>query len=261
MIQLKSKALTSELILLRDSCEIKERKEYFVIRSLRNPYFHWGNFLIFNQAPKENDLPKWEEYFCEEFPEFIHQHRAFTWIKGEDFPNFTIREYHLEKMACLTTKDIQQVQQIHPDITIRRIQSEEEWIELEKKQTERIDLKEHDTSFLKFNKQKFKDYKAMIDKHFGDWFVADLEGKWVADLGLFYGEGMARYQNVTTYPGFEGRGIAHALVYGSAKYALKNYPIEELVIVADENSRAQKIYQNLGFQMVERRTNLYRSHC
>lgn len=261
MVQLISKALQSELVVLRHSCEIIEKKEYFVIRSFRNPYFHWGNFLIFKQAPKENDLSKWEEYFCAEFPEFIHQHRAFTWIKGEERRNFKIPDYLLEKTVCLTAKDVQHVNQINPDITLRRIQVEQEWLELEKKQAERMTPEERDPSFLNFNRQRFQDYKAMVDKHLGDWFIADLGGKWVGDLGLFYGDGMACYQNVTTYPGFEGRGIAHALIYGSAKYALKNYPIKELVIVADEDSRAQKIYQNLGFQLIERRTNLYRSHC
>ncbi len=252
-------ALRSELVVLSHSCEIKEKVDYFVIRSLQNPNFHWANFLIFKQSANENDLPKWEEHFCAEFPEFVHQHRAFTWIKGEDVPNFKIGEYLLEKTVCLTAKDVQQVQQIHPAITLRRIQLEQEWLELEKKQTERVSPEELSPSFLNFNKQRFRDYKAMVDNNLGDWFIADLGGEWVGDLGLFHGEGMGCYQNVTTYPGFEGRGIAHALVYGSAKYALKNYPIEELVIVAEENSRAQKIYQNLGFKVVENRTNLYRS--
>lgn len=69
--------------MLRDSSQIIEKAGYLVTRSLRNPDFQWGNFLIFKQAPSENDIPTWEEHFCREFPEFIHQHRAFTWIKGE----------------------------------------------------------------------------------------------------------------------------------------------------------------------------------
>lgn len=261
LLQFTSKTLQSELAVLRHSCEIKEKTEYFVVRSLRNPHFHWGNFLIFKQAPQKNDLPKWEEYFCLEFPEFIHQHRAFTWIHGEELPaDCKITEYLIEKTVCLTTKDVQPVKQIHPDITIRKVQTEQEWLELEQKQAERIKPEDRDPSFLSFNKQKFKDYKAIVDKDLGDWFIADLGGEWVGDLGLFHSEGMACYQNVTTYPGFEGLGIAHALVYGSAQYAIAHYPVKELVIVAEENSRAQKIYQNLGFQVVERRTNLYRSY-
>ncbi|MCC5832897.1 MAG: GNAT family N-acetyltransferase [Chlamydiales bacterium] len=259
MIRLKSKALQSELVVLRESCEIKEKNQYIVIRSLRNPYFHWGNFLIFNRAPKKNDLPKWEEYFCAEFPQFIHQHRAFTWIKGDDFPNFAIFGYEIERLACLRAQDLRHAGQINSNIIIRRIHADEDWLALEKKQAVRLHSEEDDPGVLNFKKQRLKDYKLLVDKGLGDWFIADLEGRWVGDLGIFYGENMARFQKVTTYPGFEGQGIAHALVYGSAKYAVENYPVEELVIVTVENSRAQKIYQNLGFKLIEKRTNLHRS--
>lgn len=160
-------------------------------------------------------------------------------------------------MVCLKAKEVKPVQKINPDITLRRIQAENEWSELERKQLERISLEDRDPTFLNFNKHRFIDYKSMVDNSHGDWFLAELEGQWVGDLGLFHGERVACYQNVTTYPGFEGQGIAHALVYGSAKYALKHYPINELVIIADESSRAQRIYQNLGFQLIERKTNLY----
>jgi len=261
MIQLKSKALQSDLIILRNSCKITEEEEYIAVHSLQNSYFHWGNFLIFHQAPKETDISRWEEYFCHEFPECIHQHRAFTWVQGADLPDFKVDGYSIENMVCLTAKKVQPADQIHPDITFRRIQSDKDWLELEQKQIGLYNPKDLTTSLLVFNKQRLKEYRAMVEDNLGDWFIADLEGNWVADLGLFYGEEMARYQNVTTYPGFEGRGIAHALVYASAKYAFKNYPIKELIIVAEKNSRAQKIYQNLGFKISEKRANLYRSLC
>ena len=258
MIRLTSKALQSEFVVLRDSCEIK-RKSTLSYALFGTLIFTGGIFSFLIKLLKKMIFPSGKSIFVRSFLNLFTSIGLLLGLKEKCFLISKSVNITREKMVCLTAKDIQQVKQIHPDIILRRIQSEEEWLELEKKQAERVNPEERDPSFLNFNKQRFKDYKAMVDKHLGDWFIADLEGKWVGDLGLFYGEGLACYQNVTTYPGFEGRGIAHALVHASAKYALKNYPIEELVIVADENSRAEKIYQNLGFQLIERRANLYRN--
>lgn len=70
-------------------------------------------------------------------------------------------------MVCLTTKNVQRVKQIHPHITLRRIESEEKWLVLEKKLLVRMRREECDPTFLNFNKQRVKAYKAMVDNHLG----------------------------------------------------------------------------------------------
>lgn len=93
----------------------------------------------------------------------------------------------------------------------------------------------------------------------GDCFIAQLDGQSVGHLMLFHGEKMACFQDVVTYPEFRGKGICHALVYRAALYARQYYDIDKLIIIAEKDSRAQKIYQNLGFGVLEEIARLYKS--
>jgi predicted GNAT family acetyltransferase len=69
----------------------------------------------------------------------------------------------------------------------------------------------------------------------------------VADLGIYREGALGRFQSVETHPDFQRRGICGTLVYESARYALKKMGLTELVMVADENYHAAKIYESVGF--------------
>jgi len=73
----------------------------------------------------------------------------------------------------------------------------------------------------------------------------------IADLGIFCNAELGRYQSVQTHPEFRRRGIAGALVYNAAFYALDRFNLETLVIVAEKDSPAMRLYQSIGFQFTE----------
>jgi hypothetical protein len=50
--------------------------------------------------------------------------------------------------------------------------------------------------------------------------------------------------------------MAGALVYESARYAFEHYHLEQLVIVADLDSPAARLYQSIGFDPVEYQVGL-----
>ena len=87
----------------------------------------------------------------------------------------------------------------------------------------------------------------MLDGH-GQWFGAFLDGLLVSSLGVFAtSQGLARYQDVQTHPGFRGLGLCGTLVHRAGTYALDQLGVETLVMVADPDYSAIRIYRAAGF--------------
>ena len=67
----------TDLIFPRFDAEVIERDEYVVVRTPQNPSFHWGNFVLFNRAPREGDFACWHEIFARELRSVRPAHLAF----------------------------------------------------------------------------------------------------------------------------------------------------------------------------------------
>ena len=102
-------------------------------------------------------------------------------------------------------------------------------------------------------------YREMVSRRLGAWLGAFSGERLVGDLGIFCIEELARYQSVQTHPDFRKRGIAGALVYNTAIYALENFKIATLVIVADVDSPAERLYKSIGFQFAEYQLGISKS--
>jgi len=81
----------------------------------------------------------------------------------------------------------------------------------------------------------------------------------VGDLGIFCDRELGRYQSVQTHPDFRKRGIAGNLVYQAGVYAYENHDVERLVIVAEADSPAQRLYHSIGFQFTEYQMGIWKA--
>lgn len=70
------------------------------------------------------------------------------------------------------------------------------------------------------------------------------------------GGGLARYQSVETHPEFRGRGLAGTLVHRVAAYGFDEMNARTLVMVADPEYLAIRIYRSVGFNDTETQTLL-----
>jgi predicted GNAT family acetyltransferase len=70
-------------------------------------------------------------------------------------------------------------------------------------------------------------------------------------LGIFFEENVARYQTVGTHPNYRRRGICGSLVYQTALHTLEKYGVDTLVMLADPDYHAARIYESVGFQPEE----------
>ena len=71
-------------------------------------------------------------------------------------------------------------------------------------------------------------------------------------MGLFVEDGIGRFQSVKTHPGYRRRGICGTMVYAIARRGLETMGAETLVMIADAEYHAAKIYQSVGLRPTER---------
>jgi len=94
-------------------------------------------------------------------------------------------------------------------------------------------------------------YRQMSEQGDGAWFGAFFGDRVVGDLGVFVRNGLGRFQSVGTHPDFRRQGICSTLVYQAALYAFSNFDAKILVIAADQNDYAYRIYESIGFSLTE----------
>jgi ribosomal protein S18 acetylase RimI-like enzyme len=86
----------------------------------------------------------------------------------------------------------------------------------------------------------------------GAWFGAFVDGRLLSGMGLFRAsEGLARFQNVETRPEARGRGLAGTLVHHVSRYGFDELGARTLVMVADPDYLAIRIYRSVGFAETE----------
>jgi predicted GNAT family acetyltransferase len=114
-----------------------------------------------------------------------------------------------------------------------------------------------DEDYLAFATQRALDDRALCDAGHGAWWGAFVDGRLASVMGLVdAGYGLARYQSVETHPEFRGRGLAGTLVHRVAAYGFDEMGARTLVMVADPDYLAIRIYRSVGFDGTETQSQL-----
>lgn len=230
--------------------EVVDRGDYLCIRTPENPTFYWGNYLLFSAPPKAGDLAHWEAQFQADIEAKHPQscHRAFGWLgpKGET-AQFIDAGYALSEAVALACQQPQLPPHANRLVEVRPIASEADWADAIALQVLCRDALHTEADYYLFKLAQFASYRRMVEAGIGYRYGAWLEGRLVAELGIFHGEGgIARYQNVCTHPAWRRQGIAGRLVYQAGKHALATFDARKLVIVAEEEG-PQRLYRSIGF--------------
>lgn len=250
LIKLKSLALITDLIFVKENGEVLERENYLVVKTHSNPNFFWGNFLIFKNAPAQGDLNIWINLFKKEFTDTKIYHQAFAWdeeVFGE-IAQFEKAGFKFEKSVVLTAKknQIKFPVKNNSRVEICPLKDISDWNSVIEMQTAT------NPEYKSFYEKQAISYKKMTDKKLGIWFGAYLNGKIVASLGLFTDGHLGRFQIVSTHPEYQRQGICGTLVYKVSQYAFQKMNIDKLVMVADEDYHAAKVYESVGFVPTEK---------
>ena len=111
--------------------------------------------------------------------------------------------------------------------------------------------------YLPFATAKAVTERAVVEEGHGAWWGAFVDGRLTTTMGLVRaGDGLARFQSVETHPDFRGRGLAGTLVHRVSGYGFDELGARTLVMVADPDYLAVRIYRSVGFADTEVQTQL-----
>jgi len=258
-VELKSLGFKSEQIFTDFDGLVEDRGSYQVVRTLTNPNFFWGNLLIFDRAPKRGDFKSWVATFKKEFPDPRVYHVTCAWDVPDigDVSEFLEQGYEFQPQAVLSATSVRKPSKFSEDLLVRPIRGDREWAEMVVLQTASAHDNMPRDQWQKFYAAQAIRYRRMTELGHGDWYGGFFEGRLVCGLGLFSGKSLGRFQIVCTHPDFQRRGFAGTLVYHAAQRALCELGVLELVMCADPDYHAIRIYEDVGFVRRETEYGVY----
>ena len=260
----------SELIFPRFDAEVVVRPDYLLIRTPQNPTFWWGNFLLFDCAPREGDAAVWMTAFEREIAQ--HQPESRHIAFGVDAPgpiempaDFAALGLTPFQGAVLTLTPGQlrpPRKAIGETWRIRPLRLPDEGVQAAKLQVA-ADVDGHEPGgYLLFRERQMLRYGSFERAGLGHWFGVfappgtvgndSREELLVADCGLFrdgFGpDALGRFQFVSTHPAWRRRGLCSALIHAVCRHGFEVMDLSSLVIIADPGYVAIHLYEALGFQ-------------
>ncbi|MFG2196063.1 GNAT family N-acetyltransferase [Streptomyces sp. NPDC048639] len=262
-VKVKSLGFRTDLMLREMAgALIADHASHVVVRTPANPGFWWGNFVLFNAPPRKGDASRWSAVFSGEFPDAAHLALGVDGTDGDAGDETELAELGVttEVSSVLTATRLMPPARPRTDITMRPLTSDDDWA-----QALELRLACHDDGPLTADYRRFVEEKVTEDRMLcaaghGTWFGAFVDGGLRSGAGLFSdGSGLARFQSVETHPGYRRQGLASSLVHHIGHWGLHTLGARTLVIVADLDYHAIRIYRALGFADAERQVQLHRS--
>ncbi len=245
----------TDLALLRlGGTEVQDRGDHLVVRTPHNPAFWWGNFLLLREPPRSEEAGRWLDAFDQTFPDAKHVALGFDGVDGtvDDAAAFTASGLKVEIGTVMTARSVHAPAHPNNQAAYRPLDSDEDW-------SQQVELRvackddEHDASaYRAFAAAKAETMRQLTSAGHGRWFGAFLDGQLASSMGLFRARtGLARFQSVETHPDARRKGLAGTLVHVVSEYGFARLGAHTLVMVADPEYAAIRIYRSVGFAGTE----------
>lgn len=251
-MELKALGFKSEFIFTSFDGVVEDCGHYLVIRTPTNPNFFWGNLLIFDHPPVAGDYEKWVELFKKEFTDPRIYHITLAWDSGVEIGSqvekFLEAGYKLETNGVMSATSVVKPPRFSEELEVRPLASNKEWEDMIQVQIDSAHEYLSKVEWESFYRKQSIRYQKMVEAKMGEWFGGFIDGKLVASLGIFYKDGLGRFQIVSTHPDYRRKGYCGTLVYKTALYAFENFGVKDLVMCADPDYFAINIYESCGFQ-------------
>ncbi|MFN0248298.1 MAG: GNAT family N-acetyltransferase [Kofleriaceae bacterium] len=251
MRQWRSVGLSTDLELAVTRGPVIDRDDYSVITTPDDPSYYTGNQLVLPAAPQVGEVAYWTRKFATELGhDSAIRHVALRWdgiagdvgARGElEKAGFTIDTSVVmtaprEIAAPSTTYEIRPlaVREMHATGELAYAVGDR-----------------HDEVMRAFHARRAAWQQTLVGTGRAMWWGAFDRDVLVGSLGLValrIGT-LARYQDVQTAASHRQRGIASAMLVAAAKALLPS--ITKLVIVAEPESAAQRVYARAGFTVIE----------
>ena len=250
-MDVRSLGFRTDLALLRHGgSRIDDRGDHLVVRTPANPHFHWGNFLLLADPPEPGSADRWVRTSREEFPESRHVAIGVDGREGTQEDLAPLREagFTTETSAVMTATSVHAPPRPHTEAELRPLVSDHDWAQ----QVALSMAGENEHYSLEFATARERANRAHTEAGRGFWFGAFLDGRLVSSMGIVTASpGLARFQSVKTLEEFRGRGLAGTLVEVTARAGFDRLGADTLVMVADPDYLAIRVYRSVGFSVTE----------
>jgi ribosomal protein S18 acetylase RimI-like enzyme len=249
-VEIKSLGYRTDLLLLELSGSVfHDAGEYVVVRTPDNPGFWWGNFLLYREPFGPGDTKARLETFHQEFPAAKHVALGIDSVDGEIGAEDELMAagFDAERNVVMTASEVLAPRRPNEESTYRMLSSDDDWAQLLQQSLATAPMVV-DEGYEEFTRRKLVAKRALVEAGHGKWFGAFDGDRLQSSLGLMFdGKGLARFQNVQTSPADRDRGLASTLVHRASTYGLTEGGARTLVMVADPEYLAIRLYRALGF--------------
>lgn len=251
-MKINSLALQTDLMFFRHDAKVIEKEGYLMVITPDNLNFHWGNLLIYPKGPTKEDYITWISDFKRNFKKYNLKHTTFTWDNVDqpnlDYSLFLEAGFKLNETIGLVAEKID-IQHRNTLTQINIAETDKEWQLIKDFQLlfneENYEVKE----YTEFIDKRFNQYRRISEFGLGYWYYATIDGEIVSDLGLFYENGIARFQSIKTHPNYRRQGVAQTLMHAAS---INSSNIRYFVIEADDEGPAINMYKSIGFLVREK---------
>lgn len=233
--------------------QVTDRDDHLVVRTPDNPTFWWGNFLLLDRVPQPGEHEQWVDRFAATFPDA--RHLAFgvdgTVGRAADLAGFADMGLSVDASTVMTATSVHRPPRPNDEAEYRRLTSDDDWAQCLRLRII-ANATDDDPGYQTFEARRVATDRATSTAGRGAWFGAFLDGRLVSQMGLAAaGPGLARFRLVETDPAYRGRGLAGTLVHHVSEYGFGELGATTLVMVADPDYLAVRIYRSVGFDDTE----------
>lgn len=264
-------ALRSELIFLADDgrCHVvgDGADRAIVTLSPSNPTYWWGNCLRFARPPTAADFARWTALFATH----VHAvqpastHTTFGWeghVQGHVQP-FLEAGFEYFETIVLTAQRQNPIRAPHASIATPVRIDGARWHDLLDLLMVTREAFHTEAAYRDFATRRIAGWRALEACGQGAWFGIVDADRLVSALGVFVearagadGRRIGRFQHVVTHPDARRRGYAGTLVAHASAFGFGQLGADALLIVADENDVARRVYQACGYRVTTWHRNL-----
>ena len=260
-MDVRSLAFRTDLAILRwAGAEIEDQGSRLVVRTPSNPSYYWGNFYLLDQPPDPDTVDGLIAAYDADFPDSAHRAIGVDGTHGPagvpgttDLRRSGGRGQHGDDSLVGASAAPAPVRCRVSDRSAPRAIGNSASISRRPSMT----TSSEPETYREFAVRKAAHDRSICDAGHGAWWGAFVDGRLVSVMGIIdAGNGLARYQSVETHPDFRGRGLAGTLVHRVARYAFDERGARTLVMVADPDYLAIRVYRSVGFDDTEKQSQL-----
>jgi ribosomal protein S18 acetylase RimI-like enzyme len=259
-MDVQSLAFRTDLALLAlGGSVVEDRGTHLAVRTPHNPRFHWGNFYLLARPPRADEVDALVAAYDAEYAS--SRHRAFgvdgTHDHGAALAPLVAAGPERDVATVMTATAVHPPPRPNTEAEYRPLGTDEDWAE-RVAISWAVNAGEYPREdYLPFATAKAATERELVAAGHGAWWGAYVDGRLVATMGLLRaGDGLARFQSVETHPDFRGCGLAGTLVHRVSGYGFDELGARTLVMVADPDYLAVRIYRSVGFADTEVQTQL-----